>query len=90
MTTNFFHPSVLLLILDPGSGMGKNQDPGSGINIPDPQHCNFPYIYKEIQKGAVAKSYMTNGSPYPGLKNWFISSYIRKPFLLFDFTTAPF
>jgi hypothetical protein len=27
-------------IRDPGSGMGKNQDPGSGINIPDPQHCN--------------------------------------------------
>ncbi len=21
-----------------GSGMGKNQDPGSGINIPDPPH----------------------------------------------------
>ncbi len=34
----FFHPSLLLLFLDPGSGMGKNQDPGSGINIPDPQH----------------------------------------------------
>jgi len=29
-----------LLFLDPGSGMGKNQDPGSGINIPDPQHRN--------------------------------------------------
>jgi hypothetical protein len=27
-----------LLFLDPGSGMGKNQDPGSEINIPDPQH----------------------------------------------------
>jgi hypothetical protein len=26
-------------IRDPGSGRGKNQDPGSGINIPDPQHC---------------------------------------------------
>jgi hypothetical protein len=26
-------------IRDPGSGMGKNPDPGSGINIPDPQHC---------------------------------------------------
>jgi hypothetical protein len=26
-------------IRDPGSGMGKNQDPESGINIPDPQHC---------------------------------------------------
>jgi hypothetical protein len=25
-----------VLFLDPGSGMGKNQDPGSGINIPDP------------------------------------------------------
>jgi hypothetical protein len=23
---------------DFGSGMDKNQDPGSGINIPDPQH----------------------------------------------------
>jgi hypothetical protein len=29
-------------IRDPGSGMGKNQDPGSGINIPDPQHCFIP------------------------------------------------
>ncbi len=35
----FFFTSLLLLFLDPGSGMGKNQDPGSGINIPDPQHC---------------------------------------------------
>jgi hypothetical protein len=26
-------------IRDPGSGMGKNQDSGSEINIPDPQHC---------------------------------------------------
>ncbi len=39
ITTIFFHPSLLFLILDPGSGMGKNQDPGSGINILDPQHC---------------------------------------------------
>jgi hypothetical protein len=28
-------------IRDAGSGMGKNQDPGSGINILDPQHCFF-------------------------------------------------
>jgi hypothetical protein len=28
-------------IRDPGSGMGKNQDPGSGINIPDPQHWRY-------------------------------------------------
>ncbi len=25
-------------IRDPGTGMDKNQDPGSGMNIPDPQH----------------------------------------------------
>jgi hypothetical protein len=30
------------LILNPGSRMGKNSDPGSGINIPDPQLC-LPY-----------------------------------------------
>ncbi len=45
---NFFNLSLLLLFLDPGSeirdpgsGMGKNQDPGSGMNIPNPQHCLF-------------------------------------------------
>jgi len=36
LTKKNFHPCLLLLFLDPGSGMGKNQDPGSGINIPDP------------------------------------------------------
>ncbi len=30
----FFPPPLLL---DPGSGMDKSQDPKSGINIPDPQ-----------------------------------------------------
>jgi hypothetical protein len=44
MTTNFFSPLSFVAVFgsgkgDPGSGMGKNQDPGSGINIPDPQHC---------------------------------------------------
>ncbi len=41
MTSNFFSPLSFVAFLDPGSGMGKNQDTGSeiGINIPDPQHC---------------------------------------------------
>jgi hypothetical protein len=34
-------------LCDPGSGIGdpgwKNLDPGSGINIPDPQHCSHLY-----------------------------------------------
>jgi hypothetical protein len=36
----FFSPLSFLAVF--GSGMGKNQDRGSGINIPDPQHwCNY-------------------------------------------------
>jgi hypothetical protein len=43
MGTNFFTPLSFIAVFgsgirDPGSGMGKNQGPGSGINIPDPQH----------------------------------------------------
>ena len=45
MTTNFFSPLSFVTVFgsgirdpSPGSGMVKNQDPGSGINIPDPQH----------------------------------------------------
>jgi hypothetical protein len=41
MTTNFVSPLSFVAVFgygirDPVSGMGKNQDPGSGINIPDP------------------------------------------------------
>ncbi len=38
-------------------------------------------MYKEIQNGAVAKSYITNGLLIYGEK-FVISSYIRKPFLI--------
>jgi hypothetical protein len=46
-------------------------------------------INKEIQNGAVAMPYMTNGLLiYMG--NYLrIFSYIRKPFLIYDFATAP-
>jgi hypothetical protein len=44
-------------------------------------------IYKEIPNGAVAKSYMTNGLLI--VKYLHVSSYIRKPFLIDDFATAP-
>jgi hypothetical protein len=44
--------------------------------------------YKEIQNGAVAKLYMTKGLLI--YKTYFrISSYIRKPFLIYYFATAP-
>jgi hypothetical protein len=43
----------------------------------------------EIQHGAVAKSYMTNGL-FIYDKYLRISSYIKKPVLIYDFATAPF
>jgi hypothetical protein len=52
-------------IRDPGSGMGKNQDPGSGINIPDPQHwqVHVPVpdkrAYKPIRKMMHRNNYVT-------------------------------
>ncbi len=46
-------------------------------------------IYKEIQNGAVAKSYMANGLLIYGEVYLRISSYIRKPFLIYDFATSP-
>jgi hypothetical protein len=44
MTTNFFSTLSFVAVFgsrirDPGPGMGKNQDLGSGIKIPDQQHC---------------------------------------------------
>jgi hypothetical protein len=35
-TKKMYSPSFFGVVV--GSGMDKNQDPGSGINIPDPQH----------------------------------------------------
>ncbi len=51
---------------------------------------NFYSYEREIQNGAVAKSYMTNGLLIWYVKYLRISSYIRKPFLIYNFTTVPF
>jgi hypothetical protein len=47
-------------------------------------------IFKEIQNGAVAKSYMTN-SPliYGEIFAHFLIYCIRKHFLIYNFATAP-
>jgi hypothetical protein len=53
------------------------------------ENQNFP-IYKEIHNRAVAKSYTTNGLLIQYMGKYFpISSYIGKPFLTYDFATAP-
>jgi hypothetical protein len=49
----------------------------------------LPYI-EEIQKGAVAKSFMTNGLLiYDKIFAHFLIQYIRKPFLRYGFATGP-
>ncbi len=57
---------------------------------PDKKENKIFLIYKEIQKGAVAKSYMTNGLLSSYMTTYLrISSYISKLFLIYDFATAP-
>jgi hypothetical protein len=43
MTTNFFSPLSFVAVF--GSGMDKNQDPASWINIPDPKHWFQYFIF---------------------------------------------
>ncbi len=48
------------------------------------------HIYKEIKNGAVVKSCMTNGLLiYGEIFAHFLIPYIRNPFLIYDFATAP-
>ncbi len=63
---------------------------GIASTFTDKKENQIFLIYKVNQSGAVAKSYMTNGLLilYMG-KYLRISSYIRKPFLIYDFATAP-
>jgi hypothetical protein len=46
-------------------------------------------MYKKIQSGEVAKSYMTNGLFIYGETFAQFLIFIRKPFLVYDFATAP-
>jgi hypothetical protein len=64
-------PSLLVLLLypgslirDPGSGMDKNQDSGSGINISDPQHGCKPGLLS-LGMNSVAVATNANSSVLP-------------------------
>jgi hypothetical protein len=60
------------------------------------QHCTDKkenqifLIYKVIQSGAVAKSYMRKGFLIYMRKCENISPYMRRPLVIYDFATAPF
>jgi hypothetical protein len=42
------------MTLNPATGVEKNSDPGSEINIPDPQHCCTNYSDAPLCLGEVA------------------------------------
>jgi hypothetical protein len=58
-------------------------------NYTDKKYIKIFLIYKEIQNGAVAKSYKSNGLLIWGNICAFPHTYIRTPFLIYDFVTAP-
>ncbi len=61
----------------------------TGIFYTDKKENQTFLIYKEIQSGTVAKSNMTLTASSYMEKYFRISSCIRKPFLIYDFATAP-
>jgi hypothetical protein len=72
---------VYFIILE-GLKLQPNQ-----ANHTDKKEYQIFLIYQEIQNGAVAKSYMTNGLLIYG--EIFAHFLIRKPILIYDFATAP-
>jgi hypothetical protein len=82
LTKNFFSPLSFVAVFrsgirNPGSGMGKNQDPGSGINIPDPHHCDkslhlFQFLFVVIHTFSLSKT--------PGLEDKPLWSLINRIF----------
>jgi hypothetical protein len=65
--------------------MQKNQN----CYYTDKKENQIFLIYKEIQSGAVAKSYMRKGFLiYEEMRKIF--PYMRRPLVIYDFATAPF
>jgi hypothetical protein len=56
------------------------------VQYTDEKQNSIFLIYKEIQSGAVAKSYMRKGFLiYEEMRK-----YLRRPLVIYDFATAPF
>jgi hypothetical protein len=59
------------------------------VRYTDKKEYQIFLIYKEIQSGAAAKSYMRKGFLiYDEMRK--ISPYMRRPLVIYDFATAPF
>jgi hypothetical protein len=79
----FFSPLSFVAVFgsrirDPGSGMGKNQDPGSVINIPDWQHCTFASFLKDKKVKISYKQYKRRLFPYYRIRNACTSTTLLK------------
>ncbi len=57
----------------------------------DEKEKKIVLIYKEIQSGTVAKSYMRKGFLiYEEMRKYFPIYCMRRPFVIYDFATALF
>ncbi len=70
MTTNFFSPLSFDAVFgsgirDPGWVKIRIRDPGSGINIPDPQHCRPGHVSPGTSSLKVPKREIFDRSDFP-------------------------
>jgi hypothetical protein len=67
---------------------GKSKNTVEYSQYTDKKPNKIFLIYREIQSGAVAKSYMRKGFLiYEEMRN--ISPHMRRPLVIYDFATAP-
>jgi hypothetical protein len=71
-------------------GVAGSQSMSSAVHTDKKENLIF-LIYKEIQNGAIAKSYIRNRKGfliYEEMRN--IHPYMKRPLVIYDFATAPF
>jgi hypothetical protein len=61
------------------------------LQSPDVHYTDKKILkYKEIQNGAIAKSYMRKGFLIYEERSKYLTIYMGRPLVIYDFATAPF
>jgi hypothetical protein len=61
-----------------------------GLSLTDKKENQTFFIYKEIQSGAVATSYIRKGFLLYEEMRKYSTIYVWRPLVIYDFATAPF
>jgi hypothetical protein len=72
-----------------GGRVQRTNSKSGHVDCTDKKEKKIFVICKELENGAVAKSYLTNGLLIHVYGEIFAHVLIRKPFLIYDFATAP-